>query len=66
MFRKSGKSRACRLDFATISIEPSILHKIKKNIGKIDHKSLIYIINKHFNEKNPSLPLNYCKVFACG
>ena len=51
MFRKSGKARAGRLDFATIFIKLSVLHKIKTNMGKIDYKSFIYIINKNFNEK---------------
>ena len=54
MFRKSGKCRAGRLDFATIFIEPSILHKIKTYIGKIDYKSFMYIINKNFYEKKKS------------
>ena len=53
MLRKSGKCRAGRLDFATIFIKPSILHKIKTNIGKIDYKTFIYILNKNFNKKIP-------------
>ena len=52
MLRKSGKCRAGRLDFATIFIKPSISHKIKTKIGKIDYKTFIYMINKNFNEKN--------------
>ena len=59
MFRKSGKGRAGRLDFATIFIKPSILYKIKTNIGNIDYKSFINIINKTFNEKVQSRLLNY-------
>ena len=58
MFRKSGNCGAGRLDFATIFIKPSILHKIKTNIGKIDYKSFIYIINKIFDKKITCWPLN--------
>ena len=59
MFRKSGNCRAGRLDFATFFIEPSILHKIKTNIGKIDYKSFVYIVNKNFSEKFSFKMLNY-------
>ena len=58
MFRKSGKCKAGRLDFADIFTKLSILHKINTNTGKIDYKSILYIINKNVNEKNSSWPLN--------
>ena len=49
MLRKSGKCRAGRLDFATIFFKPSLLHKIKRNMDKIDYEYFIYTINKNFH-----------------
>ena len=66
MFRKSGKCKAGRLEFATIFIKSSILHKIKActNIGKIDYKSFIYIINKNFNAKVSSWIQLNCQMIS--
>ena len=42
------------LDFPTIFMKTSILHKIKSNTCKTEYKSFIYIISKSLNEKIPS------------
>ena len=65
MFRKSGKCRAGRLDFATIFIKPSILHKINTNIGKIDHKFVvIHAIQKKMEFMKPSLAVKWWSLNA--
>ena len=58
MLRKSGKCRAGKLDFAINFIKPSILHKIKTNIGKIDYNQSYVWKTKTFMKRITSWPLN--------